>query len=73
MSTVAELCKSKGLNPKVVRAKLRRAIKAGALKVAHDHRSTWNATPQILTFLGISDKPARKPAKAKTAKAKKTA
>lgn len=56
-TTVVELCKAKGLNPKVVRAKLRRAVKQG--KLEHTHKSNWTLSPRVLTVLGLGPKKAK--------------
>lgn len=49
ISTVVQLCKKRGLNPKVVRAKLRRAVANGLLE--HEHREPWKVTPPLLKVL----------------------
>lgn len=65
---VVELCAKQGLNPKVVRAKLRRALKAGTLKMKHEERATWEATPAVVSFLKSEPtRAAAKPAKGKAA------
>jgi hypothetical protein len=72
MTTISELCNANGLNAKVVRAKLRRAVKSGELKISHDHRSNWAVNPAILSFLGLGLKPKKSTAPKKSA-AKKAA
>lgn len=69
MTTVAEICKTHNLNPKIVRAKLRRAIASGNLKVDHEKGGTWVASPAVLEFLGLKEKPAPKAKKATKGKA----
>lgn len=73
MTTVAELCKTHNLNPKIVRAKLRRAIENDKLAIEHDKGGTWVASPAVIKFLGIDAKPAAKSTKSKSTKTRKTA
>lgn len=65
MTTVSELCTAHNLNAKVVRAKLRRAVSSGDLKLERDSGEQWVVSAAILKLLNISDKPSKKqPAKA---------
>lgn len=68
MTTVAEICKQHDLNPKIVRAKLRRAIASGNLKIDHEKGGTWAASSAVLEFLGLKEKPAKAKKTTKTAK-----
>lgn len=65
MTTVSELCTAHNLNAKVVRAKLRRAVSSGDLKLERDSGEQWVVSAAILKLLNISEKPA------KTTKSKK--
>lgn len=43
-NSVAAYARAHGLNPKTVRAKLRRAVANGTLKVDHTHGGSWSMT-----------------------------
>lgn len=73
MTTVAEVCKTHNLNPKIIRAKLRRAIENNKLAIERDKGGTWVASPAVMKFLGLDAKPAAKSTKSKSTKSKKTA
>lgn len=70
---IVELCAAHNLNPKVVRAKLRRAVKDGKLAIEHEHRGPWHATAAVIKFLGLKEKPAKAPKKPRAKKEQESA
>jgi hypothetical protein len=49
--TIAQWARENGLDPKRVRAKLRRAARAPDATITHRHREHWFATPDVLRIV----------------------
>lgn len=50
-ATVADFARANGIDPKRMRAKLRRALRAKTLKTDHVHRQPWKVDAKVMGFM----------------------
>lgn len=51
--TVAMFARAHNINPKTIRAKLRRAARATDAAIAHEHRTSWHFTRDVANALRL--------------------
>lgn len=51
--TVAMFARANGINPKTVRAKLRRIAKKTDSAIKHNHKESWKFTPEIAAVFNV--------------------